>query len=196
MPEAEDLMKRSLLNSRDEVIKTPFSLQKVTSHTYVKGVIRGSFFSVLVLMLLSCNFETKKISSEEVLEQESKSLNWKEVDEYPAFEECQQETELVAARNCFETAVAKNVYAYLEQQQPVVSKSIDDTIYIYLEVTKTGKPEIDSISAIDSTVTNQLPKIENWLRESIDSLPKIFPASKRGIPVSTAFKMPIVIKAE
>ena len=143
---------------------------------------------VLALLIISCNFETKKISSEEVLEQESKSLNWKEVDEYPAFEECQQETELTAARNCFETAVAK--------QQPVVSKSIDDTIYIYLEITKKGKPEIDSISAIDSTVTNQLPKIENWLRESIDSLPKIYPASKRGIPVSTAFKMPIVIKAE
>ena len=189
-------MKRSLLNSRDEVTKTPFSLQKVASDTYLNSIIRGSFFSVLILMLFSCNFETKKISSEEVLEQESKSLNWKEVDEYPAFEECQQETELVAAKKCFETAVAKNVYAYLEHQQPVVSKSIDHTIYIYLEVTKTGKPEIDSISTIDSTVTNQLPKIENWLRESIDSLPKIYPASKRGIPVSTAFKMPIVIKAE
>lgn len=151
---------------------------------------------VLALLIISCNFETKKISSEEVLEQESRALNWKEVDEYPAFEECQKETELVAARNCFETAVAKNIYAYLEKQQPVVSNSIDDTIYIYLEVTKKGKPEIDSISAIDSTVTNQLPKIENWLRESIDSLPKIYPASKRGIPVSTAFKMPIVIKAE
>ncbi|MCL6219500.1 hypothetical protein [Zunongwangia pacifica] len=189
-------MKRSLLENGEEEVKTPFSLQKKYCGKYKKGIARWSFFSALALILISCNFETKKISSEEVLEQESKSLNWKEVDEYPAFEECQQETELIAARNCFETAVAKNIYAYLEQQQPVVSKSIDDTIYIYLEVTKTGKPEIDSISAIDSTVTNQLPKIENWLRESIDSLPKIYPASKRGIPVSTAFKMPIVIKAE
>ncbi|ADF54603.1 MAG: hypothetical protein CMP12_13975 [Zunongwangia sp.] len=161
-----------------------------------EDLMKRRVLPVLALLIISCNFETKKISSEEVLEQESKSLNWKEVDEYPAFEECQQETELTAARNCFETAVANNIYAYLEKQQPVVSKSIDDTIYIYLEITKKGKPEIDSISAIDSTVTNQLPKIENWLRESIDSLPKIYPASKRGIPVSTAFKMPIVIKAE
>ncbi len=151
---------------------------------------------VLALVVISCNFETKKISSEEVLEQESRSLNWKEVDEYPAFEDCQQETELTAARKCFETKVAENVYAYLQKQQPVVSESINDTIFIYLEVTKNGKPEIDSISAIDTTLTNQLPKIENWLQESIDSLPKIYPASKRGIPVSTAFKMPIVIKAE
>ncbi|MDN3595487.1 hypothetical protein [Zunongwangia endophytica] len=161
-----------------------------------EDLMKRRLLPVLVLLVISCNFETKKISSEEVLEQESRALNWKEVDEYPAFEDCQQETELAAAKRCFETKVAENLYAYLEKQQPVVSKSIDDTIFIYLEVTKTGKPEIDSISVIDSTVTNQLPKIANWLRESIDSLPKIYPASKRGIPVSTAFKMPIVIKAE
>ncbi|MDT0650206.1 hypothetical protein [Autumnicola edwardsiae] len=147
------------------------------------------------LILTSCNFETKKISSEEVLDQESKMLNWKEVDEYPAFEDCQQETELAQAKNCFERKVAENIYAYLAKQQPVVTESIDDTLFLYLEVSKEGRPRLDSI-AVDTTVTNQLPKIKEWLYQSIDSLPKIYPASKRGIPVKTAFKMPILVKAE
>ncbi|WP_417885163.1 hypothetical protein [Zunongwangia sp.] len=158
--------------------------------------MRNRLLSLLFIALVSCNFETKKISSEDVLEQESQSLNWKEVDEYPAFEICQQITALQEARKCFEREVAKNIYAYLAKQKPVVNKSISDTIYLYIEITKTGTPEIDSISAIDSTVVQQLPKIKNWLIESINSLPKIYPASKRGIPVSTAFKMPIVIEAE
>lgn len=150
---------------------------------------------VFTLILTSCNFETKKISSEEVLEQESRSLNWKEVDEYPAFENCQNETELSAAKNCFERTVANTIYSFLASQQPVVTESINDTLFIYLEITKEGEPQIDSVK-VDSTVTNQLPEIEQWLRQSIDSLPKIYPASKRGIPVSTVFKMPVVVKAE
>lgn len=150
---------------------------------------------VLFLCLISCNFETKKISSEEVLEQESRALNWKEVDEYPAFEDCQDETELQAAKNCFENKVATEIYSFLAAQQPVVTESINDTLFIYLEITKEGKPQIDSIR-VDSTVTNQLPDIKEWLKQSIDSLPKIYPASKRGIPVSTVFKMPVVVKAQ
>lgn len=149
----------------------------------------------ILLLCASCNFETKKISSEEVLDQESKSLNWKEVDQYPAFEDCQDETELTGAKDCFENKVAQNVIAYLAKQQPVVTESIDDTLFLYLQISKEGKPAIDSVE-IDSTLTRQLPDIREWLTESIDSLPKIYPASKRGIPVSTVFKMPIVIKAE
>jgi len=149
----------------------------------------------VTFLIFSCNFETKKISSEEVLELESKTLNWKEVDEYPAFEDCQGETQLNAARDCFEREVTENIYAYLTKQQPVVTEAIDDTLYLYIQISKEGRPEIDSVK-IDSTVTNQLPEIEQWLNQSIDSLPKIYPASKRGVPVSTVFKMPIVIKAE
>ena len=148
-----------------------------------------------IFMFVSCNFETKKISSEEVLEQESRSLNWREVDEYPAFKDCEQLTALEAAKNCFENKVTQTIYSFLAGQQPVVTKSINDTLYLYLEIDKKGKPRIDSIK-VDTLVVNQLPKIENWLRQSIDSLPQIYPASKRGIPVSTVFKMPVVIKAE
>lgn len=157
--------------------------------------MRKSLLPVLILIIASCNFETKKISSEEVLEQESRSLNWKEVDEYPAFEDCKNITELQAAKDCFETKIASTIYTFLADQRPVVTESINDTLFIYLEITKEGTPQIDSVR-IDTTITNQLPDMENWLKQSIDSLPKIYPASKRGIPVSTVFKMPVVIKAE
>lgn len=141
------------------------------------------------------NFETKKISSEEVLDQETKSLNWKEVDEYPAFENCKNISALNKARDCFEATVANSVYAYLARQEPIVTEVIDDTIYVHLEISKTGKPVIASIE-VDTLVTNQIPELKLWIEQSIDSLPKIYPASKRGIPVNSVFKMPIVIKAE
>lgn len=150
------------------------------------------FFPILVC----CNnFETKKISSQEVLIKETKSLNWREVDEYPAFENCKSITDLNKARTCFEATVANSIYAYLSKQQPIVTQPIDDTLFLYLEISKSGKPVVDSIR-VDSVVASQLPELDSWVRQSVDSLPKIFPAIKRGIPVSSVFKMPIIIKAE
>ncbi len=152
---------------------------------------------LLIFPILVCcnNFETKKISSEEVLNKETKSLNWREVDEYPAFENCKSITDLTQARTCFEATVANSIYAYLSKQQPIVTQPIDDTLFLYLEISKSGRPVVDSV-LVDSMVKSQLPDLELWVRQSVDSLPKIYPAIKRGIPVSSVFKMPILIKAE
>ncbi|MCF4100224.1 hypothetical protein L1I30_00960 [Gillisia sp. M10.2A] len=158
--------------------------------------MRKTLLLLLFPILAGCNnFETKKISSEEVLDQESRSLNWREVDEYPAFENCKNISELPRAKECFEATVANSIYAYLAKQQPIVTEAIDDTLILYLEIAKNGQPTIDSVS-VDTMVTYQLPDLEMWLQQSVDSLPKIYPASKRGIPVSSVYKMPIIIKAE
>lgn len=150
----------------------------------------------LVIIISGCNqFETKKISSEEILSEETRELNWHEVDEYPAFRECRDIMEVEAAKICFRDKVASYVYARLEAKQPVVSESLEDTLLLYLSISEKGIPAIDSME-IDSTTTHHLPEIRSWLRESVDSLPKIYPATKRGIPVATKFRMPIVIKAE
>lgn len=155
------------------------------------------YLLLLIFPILVCcnNFETKKISSQEVLNKETKSLNWREVDEYPAFENCKSITDLNKARTCFEATVANSIYAYLSKQRPIVTQPVDDTLFLYLEISKSGKPVVDSIR-VDSVVAFQLPELDSWVRQSVDSLPKIFPAIKRGIPVSSVFKMPIIIKAE
>lgn len=158
--------------------------------------MKKTLLFLLCTVLTGCNnFETRKISSEEVLDQESRSLNWNEVDEYPAFDNCRNITEIEKARECFESTVASSVNAYLARREPIVTEAIDDTVFVHLEISKTGVPTIESIEA-DSLVSNQIPDLQLWLKQSIDSLPRIHPASKRGIPVSSVFIMPIVIKAE
>ncbi|MCC8361070.1 hypothetical protein [Salinimicrobium sediminilitoris] len=156
---------------------------------------------ILLLLLLpflfvSCEeFQTRKISSEEILSEETRDFNWHEVDQYPAFEECRNIMEVEAAKACFGNKVAQYFYSRLEAKQPVVTEALNDTLYLYLKISEKGKPAIDSME-IDSLVLDQLPGIKNWLSQSVDSLPKIYPATKRGIPVKTTFRMPVVIKAE
>ena len=158
--------------------------------------MKKAFPFLLLLLYISCDeLETRKISSEEILSEEKKELNWREVDQYPAFKECQQISEIDAAKECFGKKVANYIYARLEAKQPVVTEELHDTLLLHLHISEAGVPEIDSVE-IDSLVIAQLPQIQSWLRQSVDSLPKIYPASKRGIPVATKFIMPIVIKAE
>lgn len=159
--------------------------------------MRKTLLLILISFLLfSCEeFNTRKISSEEILIEETRDFNWHEVDQYPAFAECQNINEVEAAKSCFGSKVAEYFYTHLEEKQPVVTTALDDTLYLYLKISEKGKPAIDSME-IDSLVMAQLPEIRTWLTESVDSLPNIFPATKRGIPVKTTFRMPVVIKAE
>lgn len=158
--------------------------------------MRTALLLLSVVILAGCErFETKKISSEEILSEETRDLNWNEVDQYPAFEECRNITEIEAAKSCFGQKVAQSVHARIEEKQPVVSEVLYDTILLHLRISERGIPVIDSME-IDSVVTYHLPEIDDWLRESIDSLPRVYPATKRGIPVATKFRMPVVIRAE
>lgn len=148
------------------------------------------------LLLVSCEeFQTRKISSEEIFIEETRDFNWHEVDQYPTFSECRNITEVEAAKTCFGNKVSQYFYSRLEAKQPVVTTEIHDTLYLYLRISEKGIPAIDSME-IDSLVMDQLPEIRSWLSQSVDSLPKIYPATKRGIPVKTTFRMPVVIKAE
>ncbi|WP_029034111.1 hypothetical protein [Salinimicrobium terrae] len=159
----------------------------------MKKVLLILFFP---LLLVSCEeFQTRKISSEEILIEETRGFNWHEVDQYPAFSDCRSITEVEAAKACFGDKVAQYFYSRLEAKQPVVTEALDDTLYLYLRISEKGMPKIDSME-IDSLVLDQLPEIRSWLSQSVDSLPKIYPATKRGIPVKTSFRMPVVIKAE
>lgn len=153
-------------------------------------------FVLICFLLSSCEeLTTRKVSSEEILIEETRDFNWHEVDNYPAFAECRNITEVEAAKACFGNKVSQYFYSRLEAKQPVVTEALDDTLYLYLKISEKGTPAIDSME-IDSLVLNQLPEIRSWLSQSVDSLPKIYPATKRGIPVKTTFRMPVVIKAE
>ncbi|MHA6278682.1 hypothetical protein ACXYMT_00740 [Salinimicrobium sp. CAU 1759] len=153
-------------------------------------------FVLICFLLSSCEeLTTRKVSSEEILIEETRDFNWHEVDNYPAFAECRNITEVEAAKACFGNKVSQYFYSRLEAKKPVVTEALDDTLYIYLKISEKGTAAIDSME-IDSLIVNQLPDIKTWLSESVDSLPKIYPATKRGIPVKTTFRMPVVIKAE
>ncbi|HBT08721.1 MAG: hypothetical protein ABGW88_14985 [Leeuwenhoekiella sp.] len=156
-------------------------------------------FSVLLafaLCLTGCkDLETKKVSSEVLAEEELKAINMNEVDEYPSFAACDSIEAQEARYQCFKTELALNFQRQLSNKTIIVESELNDTIWLYLSITELGDLSIDR-TEIPDTIAVQLPELERWLKDSLDSLPQISAANKRGIPVKTAFKMPVIVKVD
>ena len=147
--------------------------------------------SILLILILSCNyFETKKLSSQDIVNQELKTINWNEVDEYPSFSSCDSVSGKEQRKLCFETTVLNHVNLYLAQQQIVVSKDVEDTVHMKIRIDKKGTLHVLDINTASNTKLF-LPEIDSLLLGSVSSLPQIFPATKQGQQVSTEFVLPV-----
>ncbi|MGB5942185.1 MAG: hypothetical protein WBG71_04835 [Leeuwenhoekiella sp.] len=137
--------------------------------------------------------ETKKIPTETFLEEELREIDLSVVDDYPSFDACDSLYENVARENCFENRLVSHFYGIFATKNMVVEKALLDTIWIELAISEKGVPLIKNLKISDS-VRTAIPKMEGWIYGGLDSLPKINPAIKRGIPVRTSFTIPVVIE--
>ncbi|MGB5418927.1 hypothetical protein [Algibacter sp.] len=149
---------------------------------------------IFILSLTSCEyFNVKKTSSEAILKEELQTFNWNDVDDYPSFSDCDSITTKEDKKVCFQSVLTLHIWEYLGKEKLVVSQDITDTLMLKLQVSNTGKLVLLD-AKIDSLTTQEIPNIKALINQSIDSLPEIFPAIKRGQQVTTQFKLPIVIK--
>ena len=148
----------------------------------------------LLLLTTSCQFfETEKITSETFYEEELKTIDWKCVDQYPAFQSCENHTEKEAQKDCFINALSGHVHSTLQRQKMLVTKDIRDTVYLDFSVHKNATLEVTQV-VMDSMLSKMFPLMKDWLKESISELKLVAPAYKRGIPVDTKFTLPVIIQ--
>jgi len=153
-------------------------------------------FLLILLLATSCQFfNTEKISSDTFYEEEIKAIEWDQVDQYPAFKNCANYTEKAAQKECFESTLGSFVSDFIRSKDLVTHTDLNSTVQLDFIISKTGA--IDSLQiAMDSLLQQKIPKLKDWLTHSIDSLPPLEPALKRGIPVKTKFTLPVLIQSE
>ena len=154
-----------------------------------------SGFLILVLLFSCTYFDVKKTSSEVILNEELQTFNWSEVDEYPSFSSCDTSLSKQAKIECFQKTMTNHIYRNLENENFMVVKDINDTIMIQFQISETGKLSLLSLK-IDTITQQEIPQIKNIIIKSIETLPKIYPAIKRGQQVKTEFKLPIIINVK
>lgn len=144
----------------------------------------------ILVVLTSCDyFDKKKIDSKEILDEELKSINWNDVDEYPTFSICDSSNN---KKTCFEDVLRNRLNEQLSKQNIVVSEDVSDTILLKIHIDNRGHFTIKNIVSSEMTKT-QIPQLDSLLRHSFDSLPRIYPAIKRSQQVATEFSLPVVV---
>jgi hypothetical protein len=146
------------------------------------------------LLLVSCNyFDVKKTTSDAILNEELKTFNWNEVDDYPSFASCHDDVSKEEKKVCFQNTLTAIITNKFKRDTIVVSQNIDDTIYIKFQISETGILSLLE-TKVDSITLQEIPNINELLTNSLDSLPKIYPAIKRGQQVKTTFTLPVIIR--
>ena len=153
-------------------------------------------FVLICLVLSCCNyFDVKKTSSEEILKEELQTFNWKDVDVFPTFASCDSSSTILERKLCFQNTLINHIQDHLSNEKMVVSTDLEDTIVIDFKLSDKGEISILNLKVKAETL-KALPNITNQINTAIDSLPKIYPAIKRGQLVTTQFKLPIIINAD
>ena len=147
----------------------------------------------IFLLCVSCDyFESKKVNTNDIVNQELKTIDYKSVDRYPSFETCDTISEKIQHKLCFESTLLTHVNNYLAEQNIVVSNDVEDSISINLRIDKSGTISVLNIEAKAETKT-VIPNIDSLLTRSIATLPKIYPAIKRAQQVTTELVLPVVV---
>ena len=152
-------------------------------------------FSILIFVLAtSCQFfETEKVSSNEIFEEEIKTINWRDVDRYPSFPQCDETLEKSQQKDCFINTLSSHLYKNISSGDLIAIREIYDTVNVKFEVGSSGRLSILEID-MDTLLKKEFPDLEKLIFQTIDSLQPQAPAYKRGIPVKTQFILPVIVQ--
>lgn len=153
------------------------------------------FFLFLVFIFLnSCQYFEKQVPSEkELLQKELKSINWKEVDEYPSVSDCEKINDKSERQQCFFETMAQLIQEKLDIDTLSVLYPELDTIEVKVTVFPDATINFEPQFPKDSVNYDRI-KIDSILRARLVDFPKINPAIKRGIPVKSQFILPVILK--
>lgn len=151
---------------------------------------------ICCLLLVSCDyFNSKKVSPDEIVREEMKSINWNDVDHFPIFPTCDETANRQMQQACFQQEFTEHIYRTLSNHQLVVRKRLQDTVKVQLLIDNRGKISIVSINKSEET-ERILPALDGLIELAVSRMPQVYPALKRNIPVSTRVVMPVVLKMD
>jgi len=160
--------------------------------------VRKTLIIIFCFLSISCEFDfqiDKKITVDEFINEELKSLNWNDVDQYPVFENCLEINNVKNKNNCFVETITSSFRENLKTNDLVLNRTLIDTVRMVLKVDKIGKISIENM-----TISDQNNKYKEVITKSfentVSSLPKLYPAIKRGQEVDVIFNIPIIISTE
>jgi len=121
-------------------------------------------------------------------------VNYNKVDELPVFPICKHLIDTDKKNRCFINNLYNHFAESLLKHTYDVPKYVNETVLVKIKINYNGEAELSEIRSSE-LIKEYIPKLDSIINERIESLPIFVPSAiKRGIPVSTVFELPIVIK--
>ncbi|WP_405606701.1 hypothetical protein [Polaribacter sp. Asnod1-A03] len=153
--------------------------------------LRFYSFLVLLIFITSCDkLSFTKKSENNVLDT---IVDFSSVDVFPSFKNCDSIIDKQDKATCFRATIHQKIGEELQQYTFTIKDSIDEVVYVDLIINSDGLFILDS-TQYSENIKKELPKLDSLLKVSVQNLPKIYPAIKRGIPVTTKYRLPIRIQ--
>jgi hypothetical protein len=123
-------------------------------------------------------------------------IDYTVVDAYPLFTECQGLADNSAQDICFENTFKEKVELSLKEEQFTAIAVFTDTVYAKILVDTNGKVSVEALE-MTGTAAQAIPQFDSIFRADINKMPLLLQsATKRGIPVNSRFRLPIIIRVK
>lgn len=155
------------------------------------------FLLVLVFFgLCSCSFfESKEKRTQELINSQLRQIDWNSIDSYPLFLDCDETAPKELQRQCFEERITAHFQETLNEFEFIVASDDNHMVSVTFVIDAEGDIEILEIEK-NAYVLKQMPEFDGIITQSLKTVPEIVPALKRGIPVSTKFRIPIQLNTK
>ena len=150
-------------------------------------------FSFLILLMFCTSCDKFPFSKKNQLSDLDTVINFNEVDFSPSFKICDSIIEKAAKSDCFRSTIHQKIGAELQNHIFTIQDSIDEIVNVSLIIDSKGKIQFEKMDASE-IIKIQLPELDSVISASIQTIPAIYPAIKRGIPVTTKYTLPIRIQ--
>ncbi len=148
-------------------------------------------FIILLFFITSCDklsfLKSEKIQALDTI------VDFSSVDTSPSFKECDSIIDKQQKSNCFRTTIHQKIGAELQKHQFIIRDSISEIVFVDLLINSKGKIVFEALASSEE-MRIQLPELDSVLRISVDKIPNVYAAIKRGIPVTTKYRLPIKIQ--
>jgi hypothetical protein len=164
--------------------------------SFKKQTLKQYSLFLVFILFNSCQYFDKQVPSEkELLQKELKSINWKEVDEYPSVVDCEKIEDKKQREQCFFEVLTQLIQEKLCNDTLAMLYPELDTIEVKVTIFPNATMKFEPQFPKDSVAYDTI-KIDSILKARLVDFPKINPAIKRGLPVKTQFILPVILKVE
>ena len=150
--------------------------------------LRVFAFLLLLLFCNSCDLvmglDDSKIETLDTI------IDFSSVDFSPSFPVCDSIITKQEKSACFRNTMHAKISSELQKHSFTIKEAVSETVFVHLLISANGTVVLDEIQSSEN-IQIQLPTLDSLLKISVRNLPKITPASKRGIPVVTKYSLPI-----